>query len=77
MRFATIEDIDRIIAEKNLAIVNDESVIKEKIDEVFKANEKAVKDKAIGFLVGKTLKLVTAEASLVKKLVEKKFGAVV
>ncbi len=75
MRFATVEDIDRIIAEKGLLLVNDVQIINQKIELVFVANEKAVKDKALGFLVGKVLKEVNAEPTYVRELVEQKLNA--
>lgn len=75
MRFATIEDIDRIITEKGLLLVSDANLINEKIETVFGANPKAVKDKALGFLVGKILKEVNAEPTFVKELVEQKLNA--
>ena len=64
------EDIDpeRYVEEKGLAVVKDEEIIYRAIEEVLRANEQSVKDyhagktKAMGFLVGQTMKALKGKA---------------
>ena len=64
------EDIDpeKYVEEKGLKTVNDESALKKTVEEVIAANPQSVqdyhngKDKAIGFLVGQTMKAMKGKA---------------
>lgn len=70
---ATIADIDRIVAEKGLAIVQDDGAITAAIDAVIEKNPKAVADfqsgkqAAVGALIGQVMKkLKGADAAVVR-----------
>ncbi|SER46278.1 Asp-tRNA(Asn)/Glu-tRNA(Gln) amidotransferase subunit GatB [Lachnobacterium bovis] len=73
-------DPEKYIKEKNLMVVDDNGTLERIIDEVLEANPKSVADykegkkKAIGFLVGQTMKAMSgkAEPSKVNQILTKK-----
>lgn len=62
-------DPDLYVEEKGLKQVNDENVLKQAVEEVIKSNPQSVEDyrngkeKAIGFLVGQTMKIMKGKAN--------------
>lgn len=71
-----VADIDRLIAEKGLAIVNDTAAIEAAINEAIATNAKAIEDfkagkqQALGAIIGKVMKQVKgADAKMVRELV--------
>lgn len=76
--FENPEDPEKIVEKLGLVQVSDEGAIKEMIDEVLKNNPqsiadyKAGKDKAIGFLVGQTMKMSRGKANpqIINKLLK-------
>ena len=62
-------DPDLYVEEKGLKQVNDENVLKQAVEEVVKSNPQSVEDyrngkeKAIGFLVGQTMKIMKGKAN--------------
>ena len=61
-------DPDRYVEEKGLKAVNDEGALRSTIEEIIAANPKSVEDyhsgkeKALGFLVGQTMKAMKGKA---------------
>ena len=61
-------DPDKYVEEKGLKTVNDEGALKKTVEEVIAANPQSVEDyrngkeKAIGFLVGQTMKAMKGKA---------------
>ena len=76
--FENPEDPEKIVEKLGLVQVSDEGAIKEMIDEVLKNNPqsiadyKAGKDKAMGFLVGQTMKMSRGKANpqIINKLLK-------
>ena len=76
-------DVDRYVEEKGLKQVNDEGALKATVEKVIAENPQSVadykagKEKAIGFLVGQTMKAMQGKAnpgmvnSLLKELLNK------
>ncbi len=66
--FAEDVDPERYVAEKGLVMINDDDALKKVIEEVIASNPQSVqdyhngKDKAIGFLVGQTMKAMKGKA---------------
>lgn len=66
--FARDIDPDKYVEEKGLKTVHDENVLRETIEQIIKDNPQSVedyqngKDKAIGFLVGQTMKAMKGKA---------------
>ncbi len=75
-------DISKIIEEKGLAQVSDESALEKIADEVLAANEKSVSDylggktNALGYLVGQCMKASKGKANpgIMKEIILKKIG---
>ena len=75
-------DIEPIsyVQEKGLLMLNDDSLVSDTIDEVFKNNPKSIEDfkggkqKAFGFLVGQTMKALKGKANpqVVNKILKEK-----
>ena len=76
--FENPEDPEKIVEKLGLVQVSDEGAIKEMIDEVLKNNPQSVadykagKDKAMGFLVGQTMKMSRGKANpqIINKLLK-------
>ena len=76
--FENPEDPEKIVEKLGLVQVSDEGAIKEMIDEVLKNNPQSVadykagKDKAMGFLVGQTMKMSREKANpqIINKLLK-------
>ena len=76
MMFEEDIDPDQYVEEKGLKMVNDEGALKKAVEEVIAANPQSVadykggKEKAIGFLVGQTMKAEggKADPNLVREL---------
>ncbi len=66
--FAEDVDPERYVAEKGLVMINDDDALKKVIEEVIASNPQSVqdyhngKDRAIGFLVGQTMKAMKGKA---------------
>lgn len=67
--FASAKDPEKIVKEKGLVQISDESEIKKVVIEIMKANEQSVadykagKEKALGFLVGQAMKQTKGKAN--------------
>ena len=67
--FAENIDVDKYVEEHGLGTVNDEGALRETIEKVIAENPQSVEDykagkkKAIGFLVGQTMKAMQGKAN--------------
>lgn len=78
-RASTVADVERIIAEKNLAIVSDAGAIERAAEEILAKNEKAVqsfrggKENAVGPLIGQVIRAVQgADPKIVREVLIRK-----
>ena len=76
--FAHNVDPDAYVEEKGLKVVNDEGTLRKTIEEIVAANPQSVEDyhngkeKAMGFLVGQTMRAMKGKAdpAMVNKIVK-------
>ena len=76
-------DPERYVKEKGLTVVSDEGALRVAVETVLKANPQSVtdyrngKEKAMGFLVGQTMRAMKGKAdpALVNRLVRELLGA--